>query len=445
MTIKVTVRESMLVQPAEKTPKLSLWTSNVDQLFRMHMPSVYFYKPTNGYSDFFDSSVLKDGLSKALVSFYPFAGRLRRDEKDGRVEIDCTGEGVMFSEAETDSVLDELGDFIPNQQLQPLIPKVDTSKDISSVPILLIQVTRFKCGGVCLGVAMDHTVADGASGIHFINTWADLSRGIDIKFPPFIDRTLLRARDPPTPCFPHIEHQPPPSMKNALQPLQTPLKPNKTTPDNSPAIAKLQISYHQINLLKAKCNEGSDQPVRFSTYEVIAGHVWRCACKARGLQDDQETKLSIATDGRLRLNPPLPNGYLGNAIFHLTPMAVSGDLLSRPLSYAASKIRDTLMRGDDEYCKSAIDFLDLHPDIRTLVRGPHTFKCPNLGVTSWCRMPIHEVDFGWGKPIYMGPGAILYEGLCYILPSPGNDGTLTLVISLQSDHMELYKEYFYDI
>ncbi|OVA13866.1 Transferase [Macleaya cordata] len=297
---------------------------------------------------------------------------------------------------------------------------------------------------------MDHTVADGASGLHFINTWSELSRGLDIKSPPFIDRTLLRARDPPTPSFPHIEHQPPPSMKNTpepVTPLQTPINPKKISPENpTTTVAMLKITSHQINLLKSKSNEGLENPVRFSTYEVVSGHVWRSACKARRLENDQETMVSIATDGRSRLNPPLPTGYLGNAIFHLTPIAVSGDLLSRPLSYAVGKIRETLVKGDDEYYKSAIDYLELHPDLRTLIRGPHTFKCPNIGVTTWARLPIYEADFGWGKPVYMGPGAIIFEGLCYLLPNPENDdGTLYVAISLQSDHMDRFKEYFYDI
>ncbi|OVA19154.1 Transferase [Macleaya cordata] len=145
--MKVTVRESTLVQPAEKTPKVCLWTSNVDQLFRMHVPAVYFYRPqlppvneSYSSSDFFDSSLLKDGLSKALVYFYPVAGRLRRDEIEGIIEVNCTGEGAVFIEAETDSVLDDLGDFSPTEQLKPLIPKVDASKDISSFPLFLVQI-----------------------------------------------------------------------------------------------------------------------------------------------------------------------------------------------------------------------------------------------------------------------------------------------------------------
>uniref|UniRef100_A0A0D9YUV0 Uncharacterized protein n=1 Tax=Oryza glumipatula TaxID=40148 RepID=A0A0D9YUV0_9ORYZ len=41
---------------------------------------------------------------------------------------------------------------------------------------------------------MQHHVADGFSGLHFINSWADLCRGVPIAVMPFIDRTLVRAR-----------------------------------------------------------------------------------------------------------------------------------------------------------------------------------------------------------------------------------------------------------
>ncbi|MCL7041045.1 hypothetical protein MKW94_029047 [Papaver nudicaule] len=266
--MKVTVRESSIVKPAEETPKVSLWTSNIDQLFMMHVQSVYFYKrplTVDGSSscsddDFFNSTVLKDGLSKALVTYYPIAGRLKRNESDkGRAEIDCTGEGVIFIEAETDSRIEDLGEFTPNEQLMPLIPSLDAYNDISSYPPLLVQVTHFKCGGVCLSITISHTVVDGVTGINFINMWSDLCRGVeDIKHVPFFDRTLLRARDPPVVSFPHIEHKPPSMDILPSSPLSNP----------NIAIAKFNISTVQASQLKSICNKDE---FRFSTYEVIAG------------------------------------------------------------------------------------------------------------------------------------------------------------------------------
>ncbi|RHN58379.1 putative shikimate O-hydroxycinnamoyltransferase [Medicago truncatula] len=67
---------------------------------------------------------------------------------------------------------------------------------------------------------MHHYIADGTSGLHFINIWLDVTRGLDVSIPPFIERTVPRACDPPRPIFDHIEYKPPPSM-------QTPEKPPK--------------------------------------------------------------------------------------------------------------------------------------------------------------------------------------------------------------------------
>jgi len=138
----INVKESTMVQPAEETPQRGLWNSNVDLVVpRFHTPSVYFYRPT-GAPNFFDAKVLKGALSKALVPFYPMAGRLRRDE-DGRIEINCNAEGVLFVEAETTSVIDDFADFAPTLELKQLIPTVDYSGGISTYPLLVLQVCIF--------------------------------------------------------------------------------------------------------------------------------------------------------------------------------------------------------------------------------------------------------------------------------------------------------------
>ncbi|CAI9780029.1 unnamed protein product [Fraxinus pennsylvanica] len=433
--MRIGVKDSTMVRPAAETPMKSLWNSNVDLVVpNFHTPSVYFYRPT-GAMNFFDATVLKDALSRALVSFYPMAGRLKRDE-DGRIEIDCNGEGVLFVEADSDGTVDDFGDFAPTLELRRLIPAVDYSQPISTYPLLVLQFTYFKCGGVSLGVGMQHHVADGFSGLHFINTWSDMARGLDITVSPFIDRTLLRARDPPQPQFKHIEYQPPPAMK-------TPSQNNpKSDPDTVVSIFKLTRA--QLNVLKSKSKD-EENTISYSSYAMLAGHVWRCTCNARGLPEDQETKLYIATDGRSRLQPPLPEGYFGNVIFTATPIAVAGDLQSKPIWYAASKIHDALARMDNDYLRSALNYLELQPDLKALVRGAHTFRCPNLGITSWVRLPIHDADFGWGRPIFMGPGGIAYEGLSFVLPSPENDGSLSVAISLQTEHMKVFEKLLYDI
>jgi shikimate O-hydroxycinnamoyltransferase len=298
------------------------------------------------------------------------------------------------------------------------------------------QVTYFKCGGAALGVGMQHHVADGYSGIHFINTWSDMTRGLPLTLLPFINRTLLRARDPPTPSFPHVEYHPPPQMLSAPTTISELTKSNPAI-----SVCMFKLTQSQLQQLKTKLPENSP---KFSTYALLAGHVWRCVCLARNLPAEQQTKLYIAADGRSRLNPPLPHGYFGNVIFTATPIAEAGEV-ARSVQAAAGKIQETMARMDDEYMKSAIDYLELQPDLSKLVKGPHTFRCPNIGITSWSRLPIHDADFGWGRSIFMGPGGITYEGLAYVLPSPIGDGSQSIAISLQAEHMERFHELIYQI
>nr|GLL34323.1 N-hydroxycinnamoyl/benzoyltransferase [Ipomoea trifida]GMD24304.1 shikimate O-hydroxycinnamoyltransferase-like [Ipomoea batatas] len=255
-----------------------------------------------------------------------------------------------------------------------------------------------------------------------------MARGLSVAIPPFIDRTLLRARDPPTPAFEHSEYDQPPKLKSVPESKR----------GSSASTTMLKITPEQLALLKTKSkHEGS-------TYEILAAHIWRCACKARGLTDDQATKLYVATDGRSRLCPPLPPGYLGNVVFTATPMAESGELQSEPLTNSAKRIHSALSRMDDEYLRSALDFLECQPDLSKLIRGSNYFASPNLNINSWTRLPVHESDFGWGRPIHMGPACILYEGTVYILPSPNKDRTLSLAVCLDAEHMPLFKEFLYD-
>ncbi|KAF5208066.1 Anthranilate n-benzoyltransferase protein [Thalictrum thalictroides] len=98
-------------------------------------------RPNSSSNDpnFFCVETLKSSLAKVLVTFYPFAGRLCVDDKTGRLEIDCNGEGVVFVKAVTDSTIDEFGDFTPSMKTRKLlVPTVDTT--ISSCPLLLLQI-----------------------------------------------------------------------------------------------------------------------------------------------------------------------------------------------------------------------------------------------------------------------------------------------------------------
>ncbi|KAE8658129.1 Shikimate O-hydroxycinnamoyltransferase [Hibiscus syriacus] len=431
--MEITIKETTMVTPCEETPKTNLCVSNIDLVMTVyHISTVYFYKP-NGSSTFFDTKVLKEALSRILVSFYPVAGRLGNDE-NGRLQIVCNGEGVLFIEAETSSVMDDLvKDFTDGSKVPQLVHKFDYSGGISSYPLLGLQVTAFKCGGVSIGVTFQHTLADGLSALHFINSWADTARGMCPTIAPVLDRSFLRARDPATPKFRHVEFEPSPSLKT----ISNPEAPRPST------VSLFKITAEQVKALKDKVNETSGK-TKYSTYSILTAHIWRCATKARDLVQDQELKLTIPIDGRNRLHPPLPPGYFGNVIFHAAPVALAGEIQSESFFDTVNRIHEILRGINDEYLRSGIDLIETTADVESVRRGSKTMRCPNLSINSWMWLPIHDADFGWGRPVFMRPANIVHEGKSYILPSSTGDGSLTLVIRLETSHMKHFGSLLYE-
>lgn len=61
--------------------------------------------------------------------------------------------------------------------------------------------------------------------------------------------------------------------------------------------------------------------VRFlSTNDALCALIWRCAIRARELNSSLESKVGMATNGRSRLEPKLPEVYFGNVNFYAMAM-----------------------------------------------------------------------------------------------------------------------------
>lgn len=211
-TIKV--KKSTMVCPAKETPKGHFWLSKLDMMVRSpytHTKVLFLYSPPTSSSNCFDPNIMKEALGRALVPFYPMAGRLIFNEENSRYEIDCNAKGALFIEAESTHALADFGEYWrPDSQLKEVVfPVCDYTGGLSSFPLLLVQLTRFSCGNVCLGYAQHHHVGDGASQLHFNNSWARLAKGLDLSVHPIHDRaTYLAPRVPPQVKFRHLEYEP---------------------------------------------------------------------------------------------------------------------------------------------------------------------------------------------------------------------------------------------
>ena len=142
---KFTVRRrpAVLVVPAAPTPRELKRLSIFDEQdsLRVQISNIHFYRRNNSMGGKDPVRVIREALAKALVLYYPFAGRLR--EHDGcKLTVDCTGEGVLFVEADADVGLEHFGDPVlpPFPCLEELIFDVPGSSAILNTPLLLFQV-----------------------------------------------------------------------------------------------------------------------------------------------------------------------------------------------------------------------------------------------------------------------------------------------------------------
>ncbi|XVF65890.1 hypothetical protein PTKIN_Ptkin09bG0287400 [Pterospermum kingtungense] len=174
-----------------------------------------------------------------------------------------------------------------------------------------------------------------------------------------MDRTLLRARVPPTPTFHHVEFDPAPSI----------LPSESQSHDHKPSMfSTFKLTVDQLNTLKAKSNiSNADDTMKYSTFNILAAYLWRSISKARGLSNDQPTRIYIPINGRSRLNPPVPPGYFGNVVFGVTKIARAGDLRSEPFTKTIERIHQLLRRVNDDYIRSALDYIEKVPDLSTLI------------------------------------------------------------------------------
>ncbi|XP_057844024.1 shikimate O-hydroxycinnamoyltransferase-like isoform X2 [Cryptomeria japonica] len=123
-----------------------------------------------------------------------------KDTPSGCLGINLNEEGVLVIEVKADGTIADAMPFDPSSFLLELVPLTSTLVN----ELLLLQFTRFTCGGLVIGLSRHRHIADGKEATFFMNSWRKIVRGESIS-PPVHERSLLKARDPPQPCFHHHE------------------------------------------------------------------------------------------------------------------------------------------------------------------------------------------------------------------------------------------------
>ncbi|XP_015163724.1 uncharacterized acetyltransferase At3g50280-like [Solanum tuberosum] len=374
---------------------------------------------------------LRVSLSRTLDFFPPFCGRLEAapEEKSGTTSffVNCNNVGVQFNHAIADGVT--VGDIMESNVVPhvvhdffPLSGVQNT--EATSQPFLAVQVTEL-VDGIFIGCANNHALVDGTSFWHFYNSWAEVSRGFNViskipylkrKFPFKIDHFSDRISIPNERINSGDKFIPP-----ALQMLREKL---------------FHFSKENVSKLKAKANHEMNTS-KISSLQAVVTHVWLSVIRCRRLDHSEETTFEVSIDmRRKRLNPPLPEGFFGNAIYPAPTTIKTGELLEHGFGWAALQINKTIASHDHEKLKCIYENWMNDPEVPKLGDLPSNYFMLNGSP----QFDFYKYDFGWGQPIAhrSGVGNML-DGK--ITVSPGlEEGSMILEICLSSETIQALVE-----
>lgn len=363
---------------------------------------------------------LKKSLSETLTLFYPFSGRTKDN-----LYVDEFDAGVVYVEANVSCTLAEYFKLRQNELLDQFVPfppfrnETDDSK-----PQIGFQVNVFACGGIAISTSLGHKVADGGTLSHFLMSWATAFQGAPHKIikPNLSDAPIVF---PPRENFPQ-------KYKTLMYKLWF-KKGNFITRRfvfNADAVATLR---------EMAKSEEVPKPTR---NEAVTCFVWKhMAAASKEVSGSARASIvAHATNMRPRVKSRVLNTAIGNLFWWAR--AASDRAADADLQELVVTLRESLANFSNKYLESlesevgfaaVSEFFDQIEEI--LSSEPE--NAPDIyGFSNWGGF-FNEVNFGWGKPIWVGAHGKVgseFRNLVFFVDKQGGKG-IEAFMTLEEKHM----------
>ncbi|KAK7320661.1 hypothetical protein VNO77_30343 [Canavalia gladiata] len=463
----VSISRIVSVHPKLVQPQRVLTLSNLDRQCPTCMHLVFFYNnlPHQNLKDLSLNSVfsnLKSGLEETLTLWYPGAGRLGPNQSDGKLNLWCNNQGAVLAEAETPVEISQLGNLSEyNDFFEKLVYKPAFDGNFSNMPLIVAQVTKFGCGGYSIGIGTSHSLFDGPATYEFLYAWASNSeivkgRKRSNELPkPVHERGILLCGSLHAPIgtinFPSnsnlsvhqgkaiaIDHLYQLIMQAANGQKGFPMQIGGGPSNQNKCVLK---TYHFsgaiIDDLKKKHFPMPRGSLSFSTFEVLAAHLWKARTKALRVRREKMVCLQFTVDTRNKMMPPLPKGFSGNAYVLASIMMSMGELEHASHGSIIEKIREAKNKVNHDYVKAYVEAL----------QGPQaSSSLPPLKeltlISDWTRMPFHNIQFFHGNATYASPLATPIPQVAYFMQSPIDNKGVDVRIGFQPETISAFTECF---
>ncbi|XP_033132364.1 BAHD acyltransferase BIA1-like [Brassica rapa] len=422
MEMKLEVVGREVIKPASPSPQDLLQLSLADVSGpAAYVSTIFFYKTVSGESLDITSGRLKTSLSDTLSRFYPLAGRMEGDK------IICNDEGAVFTEARTDLLL---SDFLKNNldntnSLPEFLPTIAPGESAGAWPLLSAKVSFFGSGsGFAVTVSISHRICDASSILTFVSGWAATAKAessdvVVMNIPTFASTTIY----PPPPCS---------FQSSSLDGLYEP---------KSKCVAN-RFFFKSSKIAELKRRAMSETVPVPTRVEVIMSLIWRCATNSsRSNSAVQKSTLMIqALDLRLRIPPAvLSKDAVGNlqAPFFLK----EGSESKMEIAEIVAEFRKA-KEVVNEMIKENLATTTLGPNLLSLLGKLASELTPDIDLfpmSSWCRKPFYEVDFGCGSPVWIGSTGHVIHNAVFVMLMDSKDGEdVEAWISLPGQDMSVF-------
>uniref|UniRef100_A0ACD6AGT2 Uncharacterized protein n=1 Tax=Avena sativa TaxID=4498 RepID=A0ACD6AGT2_AVESA len=405
MSVAVTKSSPVVVVGASQTPTGGIIGLSTFDMFSASAPTTLILVFEQPIDD--PVGTIKKALSQALVHYHPMAGRLAGADELEPTHIVCTGEGVSFVGASASCALD---DAVP-LHLVDLSVRYPAKYCRLDDPLLLMQVTRFTCGGFVVGVTWNHIMADGAGMAQFLQALGELARGMPVP-------SVAPVRSEADSSLPRLPQPMVAEVRSYMRVRKEELLP----------LLDLAIPTSLVHCIKAKCGAGN-----CTMYDAIIAVLWRCRTRAVIPDGDENPNalMLLVIPRNVRELVGAKKGYYGNCVIFQLALATRDTVATCDIKDLVKLIRiaKEKMPGILGNTRDGRDEQHAPPE-----------RYNTLTISSLMNLGHEAVDFGSGTPSRIMWKNEQPSGMACVVcpPCKGKDTINVMSLCVRLEHSDAF-------